>query len=55
MTVDLHHRVHDGFLDIAASNPDRCVIVNAEGSETAVQAEIQNVVSARLGVAGDGA
>lgn len=30
--MDFHHRMHDGFLEIARKNPDRCVVVDATKS-----------------------
>lgn len=48
MGLDFHRRLRQGFLDIAAANPQRCVVVSAEGSIDDVQSRIFNTVSSRL-------
>ncbi|UKJ72665.1 dTMP kinase [Azospirillum brasilense] len=50
MDVAFHHRLRDGFLDIAAREPERCVVVDAGHPVEAVQAAILDTVTRRLGV-----
>ena len=40
MGLEFHKRVRQGFLDIAKENPDRCVIINAGGSQENVHKDI---------------
>ncbi|WP_353859317.1 dTMP kinase [Azospirillum formosense] len=49
MDVAFHHRLRDGFLDIAAREPERCVVVDAGHPVEAVQAAILDHVTRRLG------
>ena len=46
-----HQRLRAGYRAIAESAPERCVLIDASGSEDAVAAEIRSAVHARLGVA----
>jgi dTMP kinase len=46
-----HARVRAGFLAIAAAEPGRCVVVDADGSTAEVQAAILAMVRQRLGPA----
>ncbi|CAO3445706.1 Thymidylate kinase (EC 2.7.4.9) [Azospirillum argentinense] len=50
MDVAFHHRLRDGFLDIAAREPERCVVVDAGHPVETVQAAILDTVTRRLGV-----
>ncbi len=45
---DFHARVADGFRRIAAENPGRCVVVDANGDASSVAAAILHLVKARL-------
>jgi dTMP kinase len=47
---DFHRRVQDGFAEMAGSDPDRWVVVDASGPIDDVTAEIRRAVSERLGV-----
>jgi dTMP kinase len=47
---DFHARVRTGFLEIAAREPERCVVVDAAGSIDAVAAGIAQAVHERLGI-----
>lgn len=47
--ADFHRRVRDGFLAVAASEPDRCVVVDASGDADTVAAAIARAVAARFG------
>ncbi len=51
MKLDFHHRLRQGFQDIAARQPDRCKIVNAALNVDAVAAQIQVIVSQKFGLA----
>jgi len=46
-----HRRIRQGFLDIARSDPGRCVLVDAGAAPESVQAAIRRAVRERLGVA----
>lgn len=50
MDIAFHERLREGFHDIVASEPDRCVLVDAAGEAADVAARIQAVVRERLGV-----
>jgi dTMP kinase len=43
-----HERLRRGFLDIAAAHPQRCVIIDADGDQDAVEARVWAAVEARL-------
>jgi dTMP kinase len=45
---DFHARLRQGFLDIAAAEPDRCVVIDATQDKDAVSAEIRAAIAARL-------
>jgi dTMP kinase len=47
---EFHQRLRQGFLEIAARGPRRCVVVDASGDAGAVHAAVLAAVSARLGV-----
>jgi dTMP kinase len=49
-----HARLRASFLDIAEREPDRCVVVSAEGEVEAVAERIWRVVVARLGAPAHG-
>lgn len=46
--LDWHRRLRVAFLEIAHNNPDRCVVVDADRSELALEAEIWRVVQERF-------
>ncbi len=48
LAVDFHERVRQAFHDIAAAEPERCVLIDAEGDAEAVGRIIEDVVAARL-------
>jgi dTMP kinase len=52
MDVGFHRRLRDAFTDIAAAEPDRCVLIDAAASEDEVAARIAGVVAAHFGVMG---
>jgi dTMP kinase len=46
---EFHTRVRTGFLEIAAREPKRCVVIDATGTVDAIAGAIADVVSDRLG------
>jgi len=46
---DFHVRVRSGFLEIAAREPKRCVVIDATGTVDAIAQAIADAVSDRLG------
>lgn len=46
--IEWHKRLRGGFLSIAQSNPDRCVVISAEQSENALEAAIWTAVCERF-------
>jgi dTMP kinase len=51
MDLSFHRRLRAGYRAIAGAAPERCVLIDAGGSEDAVAAEIRDAVRERLGVA----
>lgn len=49
MKLDFHRRLREGYLAIAAAEPERCVIVDASQAIDALQAAIRQAVHDRLG------
>jgi dTMP kinase len=47
---DFHERLRQGFLEIAAREPERCVVIDASGDMTTVHHAILSAVNARFGV-----
>jgi dTMP kinase len=47
-SLEFHERLRDAYLHLAASEPDRCVLIDARESPTAVAARIWDVVAKRL-------
>ena len=50
MGDDFHQRLRQAFLDIAAAEPERCVVIDASQDEDAVAAAVWQAVSSRLAV-----
>ena len=50
MERDFHQRLRQGFLDIAAREPQRCAVIDGAGSIEAVQEAIREAVNSRLGL-----
>jgi dTMP kinase len=50
MPAGFHDRVREGFLEIAIADPDRCVLISADGTEADVQGRIVAAASERLGL-----
>ena len=47
---DFHKRLRQGFRQIAADNPSRCVLIDASGDPQAVHGAVAAAVAQRLGV-----
>jgi dTMP kinase len=47
-SLDFHERLREAYLHLAASEPDRCVLINARESEAAVATRIWDTVAKRL-------
>lgn len=50
MSLAFHQRLRQGFLDIAARNPDRCVVIDATLDVADIHAKILETVQVRFGV-----
>jgi dTMP kinase len=50
--LDFHERLRRGFLEIAAAEPQRCVVVDAVGKVSEVEARVWAAVEERLAVHG---
>lgn len=48
LPIEFHERVRAGFLDIAAADPERCVVIDATRSIDAIATAISDAVSTRL-------
>lgn len=48
--MDFHKRLREGFLEIAKANPERCVVIDASGSEDDVAQRIWREVQTRFGL-----
>ncbi|WP_029039920.1 dTMP kinase [Cucumibacter marinus] len=47
-TLDWHRKLRDGFLSIAKNNPDRCIVLDANRDEDALEDAIWEVVVKRF-------
>lgn len=45
---DFHERLRDAFRELAAAEPDRCVVIDATSSKQATAKQIWDIVQARL-------
>lgn len=50
LPLDFHERVRQGFLDIAAAEPDRCVVIDATSDIDAIASAIADAAAQRLKV-----
>jgi dTMP kinase len=48
--LDFHRRLREGFVEIAKANPERCVLIDASGSEDQVAERIWHEVQTRFGI-----
>ncbi|MGZ9100925.1 MAG: dTMP kinase [Brevundimonas sp.] len=46
--LEFHERLRRGFLDIATAHPERCVVIDADGDQDAVEARVWAAIEARL-------
>jgi dTMP kinase len=46
--LDWHRRLRDSFLAIGRANPDRCVVIDADRSEDALEDEVWRAVNGRF-------
>ena len=51
LDTSFHERLRQGFRQIAADHPERCVLIDAAGDQDRVHRAIVAAVSARLGLA----
>lgn len=51
MDIAFHQRLRDGFHDIVAREPERCLLIDAMGDADTVAERIRAAVIARLGIA----
>jgi len=49
--LEFHRRIRAGFQSLAAREPKRCIIINAEQEQSAVHKDIKNLLIERLGFA----
>ncbi len=50
LSVEFHRRVRQGFLEIAAREPERCVVIDAAGVVEATEMAVRAALRERLGV-----
>lgn len=48
--MEFHHNLRRGFLEIAAREPERCVVVNADADIDTIQQQIIQIINKRFGV-----
>lgn len=48
--LEFHQKVRAGFLDILKNNPDRCVLIDADGTMDEVQQRVWQAISQRYGL-----
>jgi len=48
MSLQFHQQIRKGFLEIAKSHPERCVVVNAEEEEYQIRDTIIKVIESHL-------
>ena len=48
--VDFHEKLQQSFLDIAINNPDRCVVVSADGTIDEVAERVWQAVKVRFNI-----
>ncbi len=49
--LQFHERLRAAYQEVAALDPDRCVLVNADGAEDKIAEEVWTIVRGRLGAA----
>ncbi len=48
--MEFHHNLRRGFLEIAAREPERCAVINAEADIETIHRQIVRVIEERLGI-----
>lgn len=51
LDIDFHHRIRAGFLDIARTEPQRCVVLDATQEVEVLHKQVVAVIGERLGLA----
>jgi dTMP kinase len=46
--LDFHHRVQQGYQDLATQYPDRIIRINADRDESTIQTEIRSILTQKL-------
>lgn len=49
MPIEFHRRVHSGFLEIAAADAERCIVIDATQTIDAIAQAVERAVQRRLG------
>ncbi|MEZ5813504.1 MAG: dTMP kinase [Alphaproteobacteria bacterium] len=49
LDIEFHKRLRQGFLDIAAKEPERCHVIDATQDIDAISAQVARIVSERIG------
>ena len=50
MDIDMHHRIRDGFLEMASNEPERFEVVDAQDKADAIENQIRNCIERRFGL-----
>lgn len=50
MDADFHQRLRDGFLEIAAKNPDRCVLLDGTADVETIAQDVRRIVFEKFGI-----
>ncbi len=50
MDIDMHHRIRDGFLEMASNEPERFDVIDAQGTVDAIENQIRNCIERRFGL-----
>ncbi len=50
MDIDMHHRIRDGFLEMASNEPNRFEVIDAQGTVDAIENQIRNCIERRFGL-----
>jgi len=50
MDIDMHHRIRDGFLEMASNEPERFDVIDAQGTVDAIENQIRNCIERRIGL-----
>ena len=50
MDIDMHHRIRDGFLEMASVEPERFAVFDAQGTVDTIEIQIRNCIERRFGL-----